>query len=44
MYVPDNNTYLFINATVGRKLGGPFLLKVIDLKNELSAYVAKWRK
>jgi D-alanyl-D-alanine carboxypeptidase len=44
MYVPDNDTYLFINTTVGRKLGGPFLTKIIDLKNELSSYVARWRK
>lgn len=43
LYVPDNNTYLFINCTAGRKLFGPYLFKVTDLKNELGRYVARWR-
>ena len=43
LYVPDNNTYLFVNCTVSRQIFGPFLFKITDFKNELSAYVAKWR-
>lgn len=43
LYVPDNNTYLFINCTAGRKLFGPYLFKVTDFKNELGRYVARWR-
>jgi len=42
-YVPDNNTILYINCTVGRKLYGPYLFKTTDMKNELCRYVAKWR-
>lgn len=43
LYIPDNQTVLYINCTVGRKLGGPFLGKTIDLKNEISRYAARWR-
>ena len=43
MYVPDNNTFLFVNITAGRKLGGPYLFKITDFKNEISRYVANWR-
>lgn len=43
LYVPDNNTYLFINCTAGRKLFGPYLFKITDFKNELAGYVARWR-
>lgn len=43
LYIPDNQTVLYINCTVGRKLGGPFLSKTIDLKNEISRYAARWR-
>ena len=43
MYVPENNTYLYINCTVGRQIFGPYLFKVTDFKNELCGYVAKWR-
>jgi D-alanyl-D-alanine carboxypeptidase len=43
LYVPDNDTYLYVNITAGRKLYGPYLFKVTDCKNELAAYVAKWR-
>ncbi|HEV7332638.1 MAG TPA: serine hydrolase domain-containing protein [Flavisolibacter sp.] len=42
-YVPDNNTFLYINCTAGRKIFGPYLFKTTDLKNELCRYVAKWR-
>jgi D-alanyl-D-alanine carboxypeptidase len=43
LYVPDNDTYLFINITAGRRIPGPYLFKVTDLKNELGRYVANWR-
>lgn len=43
LYVPDNNTYLYINCTAGRKLFGPYLFKITDFKNELAGYVARWR-
>jgi D-alanyl-D-alanine carboxypeptidase len=43
LYVPDNNTYLFINCTASRKLFGPYLFKITDFKNELAGYVARWR-
>ena len=43
MYVPDTHVYLYINCTVGRKIPGPFLYKTTDFKNELCAFVAKWR-
>lgn len=43
MYVPETNTFLFANITAGRKLGGPYLFKITDFKNELSAFIAKWR-
>ena len=43
MYVPGNDTYLYINCTVGRQIFGPYLFKTTDFKNELCGYVAKWR-
>lgn len=43
MYIPDTHTYLYINCTVGRQVEGPFLYKTTDFKNELCAFVAKWR-
>ncbi len=43
LYVPDNNTYLYINCTAGRKLYGPYLFKITDFKNELGNYVSRWR-
>ncbi len=43
LYVPDNNTYLYINCTAGRKLFGPYLFKITDFKNELAGFVARWR-
>ncbi|MBE7172677.1 MAG: beta-lactamase family protein [Williamsia sp.] len=41
LYVPDSKALIFINCTVGRQLPGPFLNKIIDLKNELCTYVAR---
>lgn len=43
MYVPENDTYLYINCTVGRQIFGPYLFKTTDFKKELCGYVAKWR-
>ena len=43
MYVPENDTYLYINCTVGRQIFGPYLFKTTDFKNELCGYVAGWR-
>ncbi|HEY0751783.1 MAG TPA: serine hydrolase domain-containing protein [Chitinophagaceae bacterium] len=43
LYIPDNDTYIYINCTAGRKLFGPYLFKITDFKNELAACIAKWR-
>ncbi len=43
MYVPENDTYLYINCTVGRQIFGPYLFKTTDFKKELCGYVARWR-
>lgn len=44
MYVPENDTYLYINITAGRQLFGPYLFKTTDMKRELCGYVARWRR
>lgn len=44
MYVPENDTYLYINCTVGRQIFGPYLFKTTDFKHELCRYVAEWRQ
>jgi D-alanyl-D-alanine carboxypeptidase len=41
LYVPDNNTYLFINCTAGRKIPGPYLFKITDFKNEMGRFVSR---
>lgn len=43
LYVPGNQTYIYINVTAGRKMPGPYLFKITDFKNEICRYVAKWR-
>ncbi len=43
LYVPSSHAFIFINCTVGRQLPGPFLKKIIDLKNELCSYVVNGR-
>lgn len=43
-YVPDNDTYLYININVGRQLFGPYLFKITDLKRDLCRYVANWQE
>jgi D-alanyl-D-alanine carboxypeptidase len=42
-YVPDNNTFLYINTNVGRQLFGPYLFKITDMKRDLCRYVANWQ-
>lgn len=44
MYVPENDTYLYINCTAGRQLFGPYLFKTTDMKNELCRYVTRWQR
>jgi D-alanyl-D-alanine carboxypeptidase len=44
LYVPANNTYIYINVTVGRKIPGPYLFKITDFKNEICRYIARWRQ
>lgn len=39
-YVPDNDTYLYININAGRQLYGPYLFKITDMKRDLCRYVA----
>ena len=39
LYAPASKAFIFINCTAGRQLPGPYLDKIIDLKNELCAYV-----
>jgi D-alanyl-D-alanine carboxypeptidase len=43
MYVPANDTYLYINITAGRQLFGPYLFKTTDFKIDLCRYTACWR-
>ncbi len=42
-YVPDNDTYLYININAGRQLYGPYLFKITDMKRDLCRYVANWQ-
>ena len=43
-YVPDNNTFLYINTNVGRQLFGPYLFKITDMKRDLCRYAANWQE
>ena len=43
LFIPDTNTYLYININAGRLLTGPYLFKITDFKNELCRLVAAWR-
>jgi D-alanyl-D-alanine carboxypeptidase len=43
-YVPDNNTFLYINTNVGRQLFGPYLFKITDMKRDLCRYTANWQE
>ena len=43
LYVPVNNTYLFITINAGRQLFGEYLFRTSDLKIDLCRYVATYR-
>lgn len=43
LYVPGNQSYIYINITAGRKIPGPYLFKITDFKNEICRYVARWK-
>lgn len=43
-YVPDNDTYMYININAGRQLYGPYLFKITDMKRDLCRYVANWNQ
>jgi len=43
-YVPDTNTFVFINVNVGRQLYGPYLFKITDMKRDICRYVANWHE
>ncbi len=43
-YVPDNNTFMYININAGRQLYGPYLFKITDMKRDLCRYVANWNQ
>ena len=43
MFVPATGTTAFITCNAGRKLFGPYLFHITDLKNELSRYLASTR-
>jgi len=43
-YVPDNNTFVYININVGRQLFGPYLFKITDMKRDICRYVANWQQ
>jgi D-alanyl-D-alanine carboxypeptidase len=43
-YVPDNDTYMYINMNAGRQLYGPYLFKITDMKRDLCRYVANWEE
>ncbi len=40
-YVPDNNTFAYININAGRQLFGPYLFKITDMKRDICRYLAK---
>lgn len=43
LYVPVNNTYLFITINAGRQIFGQYLIKTSDAKIDLCRYVAEYR-
>ncbi|XVJ65279.1 MAG: beta-lactamase family protein [Lacibacter sp.] len=43
LYVPVNNTYLFITINAGRQIAGQYVRKVADCKIDLCRYVATYR-
>jgi D-alanyl-D-alanine carboxypeptidase len=43
LYIPVNNTYLFITINAGRQIAGQYVRKVADCKIDLCRYVATYR-
>ena len=43
LYIPANNTYLFISINAGRQLFGEYLFRTSDLKIDLCRYAATYR-
>ena len=43
-YVPDNNTFVYININAGRQLFGPYLFKITDMKRDICRYAANWNE
>jgi D-alanyl-D-alanine carboxypeptidase len=43
LYVPANDTYIFITINAGRQLFGEYLFRTSDLKIDLCRYVATYR-
>jgi D-alanyl-D-alanine carboxypeptidase len=44
LYVPVNDTYVFIQLNVGKQLWGEYFMRVIDAKQSVCKYVARYRK
>lgn len=44
LYVPINDTYVFIQLNVGKQLWGEYFMRVIDAKQSVCKYVARYRK
>jgi D-alanyl-D-alanine carboxypeptidase len=43
LYVPANDTYLFITINAGRQIAGQYVRKVADAKTDVCRYVATFR-
>jgi D-alanyl-D-alanine carboxypeptidase len=43
LYVPANDTYLFITMNAGRQIFGQYLFKTVDAKVDVCRYVATYR-
>ncbi len=43
LYVPINDTYVFIQLNVGKQLWGEYFMRVIDAKQSVCKYVARYR-
>ncbi len=43
LYVPVNDTYVFIQLNVGKQLWGEYFMRVIDAKQSVLKYVARYR-
>jgi CubicO group peptidase (beta-lactamase class C family) len=43
LYVPVNDTYVFMQLNVGKQLWGEYFMRVIDAKQRVCKYVARHR-